>query len=176
MMPGGAASGGADARLLTSPNSFADAALLFGRIAAVIALLPNGLRKIATFEQTALGMGGEMQMIDGRVFPDQTPLFFFPVPELFLAASVCFDLLGALLIILGWHTRKVGAFLALYVLLAMTIYHSDIRNTMDAMQILRNLPFLGSLAIIAGVGGGHWSLDGRAVRGPGATAPAIIRT
>ncbi len=150
--------------MLTPRLSYVDAALLFGRIAAVIALIPNGMRKIATFEQTALGMGGEVQMIGGRPFPDQTPLFHFPVPELFLGASVVFDLLGTALIILGWRTRQVAAFLAFYVFLAMMIYHSDIRHMQDFVQLLRGLPLLGSLLILAAIGGGHWSLDGLAQR------------
>ena len=152
------------ARLLTPPSVPIDAALLFGRVAAVIALLPNGLRKIVTFEPTARGMGGETVMIDGRTFPDQAPLIHFPMPEFFLGGSVLFDLLGAFLILLGWRTRQVAAVLAGYVLLAMTIYHSDIRHMQDVVQILRNLPFLGSLVMLAAIGGGYWSLDGRFAR------------
>jgi uncharacterized membrane protein YphA (DoxX/SURF4 family) len=164
-VPAGAEMGYRMESRLPTPAAFpVDAALLFGRFAAVIALLPNGARKIATFEATARGMGGEVQMIDGRVFPDQTPLFYFPVPELFLAASTTFDLLGAALVLIGWRTRQVALALALYVLLAMTIYHSDIRHMQDAMQILRNLPFLGALVMLAAVGGGHWSIDGLLAR------------
>jgi uncharacterized membrane protein YphA (DoxX/SURF4 family) len=139
-------------------------ALAVARIAAVFALFPNGVRKIATFGPTARGMGGETVNIDGRVFPDQQPLFAFPFPEVFLAGSLTFDLVGALLIVIGLHTRLVAAFLTGYVLLAMTIYHSDIRHMQDAMQILRNLPFVASLLMLAAVGGGHWSLDGKRPR------------
>ncbi|HZH08528.1 MAG TPA: DoxX family protein [Lautropia sp.] len=152
------------ARIPTRSSIHIDAALLVGRVLMVAALIPNGLRKIATFAQTAAGMGGTPQMIDGRPFPDQTPLIHFPLPELFLGASLVFDLLGAALIIVGWRTRAVGTFLAGYVLIAMTIYHSDIRHAMDFMHILRNLPFLAGLLILGAVGGGRWSLDGLAER------------
>ncbi|MFN3387902.1 MAG: DoxX family protein [Allosphingosinicella sp.] len=155
--------------IATPPSPFTDGALLVGRIMIVLALIPNGLRKIATFGPTAKGMGGEPQLMDGRVFPDQTPLFYFPAPELFLGVSIVFDLAGALLVILGLRTRAVSLFLAGYVLLAMTIFHSDIRHAQDVMHILRNLPFLAGLIVLAGVGPGHWSLDGAAARRP---APA----
>lgn len=141
----------------------ADWAMLLGRVMVVLALLPNGARKITTFAQTAAGMGGVPQMIGGRPFPDQQPLFVFPAPELFLGASVLFDILGAVLIILGWRTRTVAACLAGYVLIAMTVFHSDLRHAQDLMQILRNLPFLGGLLLLAAAGAGRWSLDERAI-------------
>lgn len=151
--------------LLPLPRSAPlDAALLFGRVAAVIALFPNAARKIATFEQTALGMGGEVQSIGGRPFPDQTPLFSFPFPEVFLAASVTFDLVGALLVVIGWRTRQVAAFMLAYVLLAISIYHTDIRHMQDAIQFVRNIAFPGALAMLVAAGGGHWSVDGMLLR------------
>lgn len=147
-------------RLLTPRYAPVDVALLFGRFAAIVSLFPNGMRKIATFEPTAAGMGGTVQNIGGRVFPDQTPLFTFPFPEFFLGASIIFDLLGAFLVLIGWRTRQISALLAGYVVLAMVIFHSDIRGMQDVMQLLRNLPFVGSLVMLAAIGGGYWSVDG----------------
>ena len=151
-------------RLATPDEPYVNLALLVGRVLIVVGLIPNGLRKIATFTQTAAGMGGTPQVIAGRAFPDQTPLLAFPMPELFLSASILFDLLGALLIIIGWQTRKAGTVLAAYVLIAMAIYHSDIRHAADLMHLIRNLPFLAGLIVIGGVGAGHWSVDGQLAR------------
>jgi putative oxidoreductase len=142
----------------------ANAALLIGRVLVVLGLLPNGMRKIATFAQTAAGMGGEPQVIGGRAFPDQTPLVTFPVPEFFLGASVVFDLAGAVLVIIGLKTRAVALALAGYVFVAMAIFHSDIRHEMDLMHLIRNLPFLAALMILSASGGGWWSLDGLIAR------------
>ena len=154
----------APSRLATADVAGVNLALLTGRVLVVLALFPNGARKIATFAQTAAGMGGTPQLIAGRPFPDQTPLIHFPVPELFLAVSVTFDLAGALLIVLGWRTRAVALILAGYVALAMAIFHSDIRHAQDLMHLLRNLPFLGGLLLLAAAGGGHWSVDGLLLR------------
>ena len=150
----------------TEDDAAANAALLIGRVLMVIGLLPNGVRKIATFAQTAAGMGGEKQMIGGRPFPDQMPLLTFPVPEFFLGCSVLFDLAGALLIIVGAKTRAVSLFMAGYVLIAMAIFHSDIRNEMDLMHLIRNLPLLAGLMILSASGAGWWSIDGVAARRP----------
>jgi uncharacterized membrane protein YphA (DoxX/SURF4 family) len=151
--------------LAAEEGALPDALLLFARIFIVIALIPNGIRKIATFGQTSAAMGGTPQMINGQPFPDQTPLFYFPFPELFLGASVTFDLLGAVLIILGAWTRAVAMFLAGYVLLAIAIYHSDIRHMQDVIYLLRGLAFPGGLLALVYAGGGAWSVDGWRARG-----------
>lgn len=136
-------------------------AFLLGRLLVVFALLPNGLRKIATFGMTAAMMGGAApQMIDGRLFPPQPPLIHFPAPELFLGASLTLDIVGALMIIAGWRTRAVAAVLAGYCVLAMTIYHGNIGSSEDVRQILRNLPLVGGLLLLAAAGAGAWSVDG----------------
>jgi len=151
-----------------------DLAMLAGRIIVVFQLLPNGLRKIENFELTAAMMGGAPpQMIGGRLFPAQEPLFHFPVPEFFLACSITFDLLLTLFVIVGFCTRSAAAFLMFYIVLAATIYHSDIRGSEDLMALTRILPFLGCLLLIAMVGGGRFTIDGwRARRESSAPSPA----
>jgi len=143
------------------PYSFqTNAALFVGRIMVGIPLLQNGLRKLENFSQTAAGIGGIPQIINGKPFPDQHPLIVFPQPELFLGLSLTFDLLGAVLLIVGLKGRMVGALLAGYVFIALSIFHTDIRGPMDVMQILRNMPFLAVLLVFSGVGAGAWSIDG----------------
>lgn len=151
-------------RIVTPRSRFIDAALLVSRILTVLALFPNGARKIATFDATARGMAGEKMMIDGRLFPNQDPLFHFPFPHLFLGGSIVFDLVGSLLIVLGFRTRAVGMFLTGYVILAMTVFHGNVRNAEDAMHIVRNLSLVAGLLMLAAVGGGWWSLDGMTLR------------
>ena len=137
-------------------------AMLLGRFLVVVQLLPNGWRKIQSFESTAAMMGGAPpQMINGRMFSEQTPLFYYPFPELFLSGSIFFDIALSLLIIVGFRTRTAAGILAAYVCLAMLTYHSDIRNAQDVMAVMRNLPFLGALLILAVTGAGGWSLDAR---------------
>ncbi len=150
--------------LATPDSAYINLTLLIGRILIVLGLFPNGLRKIATFAQTAAGMGGTPQMIGDRPFPDQTPLIQFPVPGFFLGASIAFDLVGALLVVIGWRARTAGFLLAGYVMIAMAIFHSDIRHAQDAMHLIRNVPFLAGLLMISGVGAGWWSVDGRWAR------------
>ena len=143
-------------------DAFRPIGIAIARILIVIGLIPNGIRKIVDFDTIAAMMGGAPPiMIDGRLFPAQEPLFYFPVPGLFLSGAVVFDIVGALLIIIGYRTRMVALALAIYCIVAMAIYHSDINGPMDVVAILRNLPLVGGLIILSGVGAGRWALENR---------------
>lgn len=145
----------------THPQTAA-ATHLAGRVLIVVALIPNGVRKIATFGMTAAMMGGAPPvLVNGRMFPPQAPLLTLPAPELFLAASLALDIAGAAMIILGWRTRAVAAILAAYCALAMTIFHGRIGSAEDVTMLLRNLPLVGGLLVLAAVGAGAWSVDAR---------------
>jgi|GEM_PF-501145 len=151
-----------------TPEAWHAMAMLAGRVLVVAGLIPNGLRKIATFDVTAAMMGGAPPvMIDGRLFPGQVPLFYFPMPELFLGFSILFDIVGALIIMVGWRTRSTALLLAGYCILAITIYHAAIVSPRDVIAIVRNLTLVGGLLLLAGVGAGAWSIDGWRKRGPG---------
>lgn len=150
------------------------AAYLIGRVLIVFALVPNGLRKIAMFGATAAMMGGAApQMIDGRLFPVQPPLVTFPVPEVFLAASLTLDIVGALLVIAGWRTRLAAAVLSGYVITAMTIFHGNVVSPEDVRQIMRNLPLVGGLLLLAAAGAGAWSVDAWRQRRTSTAAAAL---
>ena len=136
-------------------------ALLVGRIMIIMGLLPSGIRKVITFDMTAAMMGGAPSiLIEGKLFPGQAPLFYFPFPEVFLGFSACLDIGGSLLLIFGLKTRSVAAFLAGYCILAITIYHGNIGGPEDIRAILRNLPLVGGLLLLASTGAGQWSIDG----------------
>ncbi len=136
-------------------------AMLVGRLIVIMPFIPNGISKVMNFSLIAGIMGGTVgpQMLDGRLFPTQIPLFYFPMPELFLVISICFDLIGSLLLIAGLRARTVAPALAGYVLFAMLIYHYDVKDGHDVMTILRNLPFVGGLILISAFGAGGWSVD-----------------
>lgn len=140
--------------------SLVNLAMLVGRFIIVFGLIPNALRKLSMFSQTAAGMGGTPQIINGRPFPGVEPLFYFPFPEFFLAASLTFDMVGAILIIVGFKARPVATFMFLYCLLAMAIYHYNLADPGNVMSLMRSLPMVGGLMFIAAVGAGAWSIDG----------------
>jgi uncharacterized membrane protein YphA (DoxX/SURF4 family) len=145
-------------------------AMLAARVVIVAGLIPNGLRKLAGFEQLALAMGGQPQIIGGRPFPpaEIEPLVHFPVPQFFLAGSIVLDLLGALLVIVGFRARAAAGVLVAYCLTAMTIYHYDFTVAENLHSVIRTAPMFGGLLYVAAVGAGDWSIDHwlRQRRGP----------
>lgn len=134
-----------------------------GRLIIVGPLLPNGIGKIGDFKAMAAGMGGVPTILHGHPFPGN-PRLFFPVPEFFLTCSILFDLVGAALIICGLFARPVAAWLAFYCLLAIWIYHSDVGDAENLRALLRNIPLVGGLLVIAGLGAGGWSIDAARAR------------
>jgi putative oxidoreductase len=143
---------------MRSETFWADLATLIGRFIIVFALIPNGLRKISDFATLAAGMGGERVFVGGHPFPGNARLLF-PFPSFFLTCSILFDILGALLVIIGLRARPVAAWLAFYCLFAIWIYHSDFADAENVKALLRNIPLVGGLLFIAGAGPGGWSVD-----------------
>ena len=150
--------------LLSEDRAFLNATLLGGRIASVCALLPNAARKIITFNETAAAMGGAAVMVDGRPWFGQAPLLSFPAPSVFLALSVAMDLFATVLVIFGWKARLAAFLLAGYAIIAIVIFHGDIRSGQDAVGIMRNLSLVGGCLLVAGMGPGWWSIDGLLAR------------
>lgn len=154
-----------------------DLALLLGRLLIVAALIENGIRKIATFGMTAAMMGGAPPItFNGHTFPAQKPLFYFPFPEFFLTGSLCFDLFGALLVMVGFKTRGVALFLAIYIISAITIFHWDNQTLDQVLHVMSIFPFVGGLFLIAALGGGAWSADSWLKRRRGASQSTVTVT
>ena len=143
-----------------------DIALLSGRVLLVLALLPNGLRKIFDFHAIAAGIGGTPQMLHGQWFPATHPLFFLPFPGLFLALSTIMDIGASLCVIAGWRTRTAAALLAGYCVIVTVIYHYEVANPENLKAVVRNLSLIGGLLVVAGAGAGRWSLDFHQARAP----------
>lgn len=88
----------------------------------------------------------------------------FPMPELFAYLSIVIEVGGGILLIIGWQTRKVAWFLALYVLVALGAAHRfweyDVAQRGNQINhFLKNLAIIGGLLFVAVVGPGSASVD-----------------
>jgi putative oxidoreductase len=71
-----------------------------------------------------------------------------PLAPLLLVAAMALMAVGSALVICGWKAR-LGAILLLVFLVPTTlIFHSDVADTMQRIQLLKNLAIMGGLLLV----------------------------
>ena len=83
------------------------------------------------------------------------------VPGALLPLVILLEIGGALLLILGWHTRITAFLLAGFTLLATLIFHSNLGDQTQMLFFLKNLAIVGGLLMVVSLGGGAYSVDNR---------------
>ena len=84
-----------------------------------------------------------------------------PAPSLFALLAIIIEIVGGLLILIGYQTRIVALGLAVYVLISAFIGHSQWGDLNQFQHFMKNMAIVGgSLAFVA-FGAGAYSLDAR---------------
>jgi putative oxidoreductase len=84
-----------------------------------------------------------------------------PMPPLAAVIAIVFELGGGLLMLVGYQTRLVALALAIYVLVAALIAHTNFADGNQMSHFFKNMAIVGgSLAFVA-FGAGRYSIDGR---------------
>ena len=86
------------------------------------------------------------------------------VPSVLLPVVIATEILGALAIILGWHTRIAALLLAGYSLLAALIFHTNFADQIEMIMFLKNVSIAGGFLLLAANAAGPLSLDRRLSR------------
>ena len=86
------------------------------------------------------------------------------VPGMLLPLVIALELLGGLAIILGWQTRVVAFLLAGFCIVSGVLFHGEISDSMQRIQLLKNLGLAGGFLFLVANGAGAWSLDNRRSR------------
>ena len=91
----------------------------------------------------------------------------FPMPEVLIWVAIAIEIGGALLLILGWQTRRVAWLMILFVAIATAMAHrfwefdaAQYANQMN--HFLKNMALIGGLLYVAAFGPGTVSVDERA--------------
>jgi putative oxidoreductase len=127
-------------------STLKDAALLAGRILLGTLFVLEGYGKIAGYAEAV----DYMQR--------------YGVPDILLPLVIAVELVGGILIVVGWQTRAAALALAGFCILAALLFHFDFDSRNQTISFLKNLAIAGGfLALLAG-GPGAWSLDGRAAK------------
>lgn len=126
---------------------------LAGRILVAYLFIPAGIAKIGGFAgqvgyATSVGM---------------------PLPELAVAAGLAIELVGGILLLIGWQTRWAAAVLALFTLVAGFMFHAywsvpADQAMLQAIMFNKNLAIAGGLLAFVAFGAGAWSVDAKCAR------------
>ena len=84
-----------------------------------------------------------------------------PAPEALVWAVIAVELVGALLVLIGWQTRWVAWAMAIFTVATALVGHKFWVDASQATQFLKNLAIAGGFLLLACAGPGRLSVDRR---------------
>ena len=126
-------------------KTYENVADLAGRILISTLFLDSGLDKISGYA----GTQGFMESAG--------------VPGALLPLVIALEVLGAIAVIVGYHTRIVAAALAAFTLAAGVLFHSG-ADQMQQLLFMKNVAITGGFLFLVARGAGEWSIDARRER------------
>ena len=116
---------------------------LIGRILISALFLLNGIFKINNYDGTI----GWMES--------------FGMPGILLIPAIILEVLGPILIIVGYQTRIAAALLSLFCVATAVIFHNDFTDQMQFTSFLKNIALAGGFLILFVNGAKGFSLDNK---------------
>ncbi|KQZ21781.1 hypothetical protein ASD50_05585 [Mesorhizobium sp. Root552] len=120
-------------------------AILVGRVLLSVLFILSGFAKLTAISGTA-GWFGSIGL---------------PLPTVTAVVVGLVELLGGLAILVGFKTRIAAILLAVFTLAATAIAHLDFADQMQVLMLQKNLGLVGGFLLLAAVGAGSISIDGR---------------
>ena len=120
-----------------------DTAALIGRIFLAVLFLLSGLSKLAAPAATqayiaAMGV---------------------PAPELAFFGATAVELVGSVLLIVGFRVRIAAVGLAVFTLMAAVFFHRNFADQNQMIHFMKNIAIIGGLLQVAAFGAGRFALD-----------------
>jgi putative oxidoreductase len=84
-----------------------------------------------------------------------------PLPEVGYGIALVVELLGGLLLVVGYRTRLVAGIIALFTLGAAVAFHNNFGDQNQLIHFLKNIAVVGGLLQVVAFGAGSFSIDGR---------------
>lgn len=112
-----------------------------GRILLGHIFLLAGISKVANYDGTAAYMVA------------------MGVPDLLLPAVIALEILGGLMVIVGYKTRLAAVLLAGFSIIAAVIFHADFSDQIQMILFMKNLSISGGLLLLVSHGAGAISID-----------------
>ena len=114
---------------------------LVARILISALFLLNGIFKISNYDGTVGWMEG------------------FGIPGILLIPSIILEIVGPILIILGYKAKIAAGFLSLFCIATAVIFHNDFSDQMQLGSFLKNIALAGGFLFIFINGTKDFSLD-----------------
>ncbi|TKB45673.1 DoxX family protein [Thalassotalea mangrovi] len=114
-----------------------------GRFLLALMFLVAGLNKIGQYQGT-------------QAFMESVG-----VPGLLLPLVIALEVVGALLLIIGFKTRLVAIALFAFTLIANVLFHANFADQMQMLLFMKNTSVMGGLLMVFALGAGAYSLDNR---------------
>ena len=130
---------------VSGTSGSASAAILVGSIFLSIMFILAGFSKLTAISATA-GWFGSIGL---------------PAPTVTAVVVGLVELVGGLAIAVGYQTRIAAIVIALFTVGATLIAHLDFADMTQQLFFMKNLSITGGLLILAAVGAGSLSVDGR---------------
>jgi len=116
---------------------------LFARILISTLFLINGIFKITNYDGTVDWMEG------------------YGVPGILIIPAIIIEILGPILIIVGYQTKITATFLSLFCLATAIIFHNEFSNKMQLTSFLKNIALAGGFLFLVINGSKKFSLDNK---------------
>ena len=116
---------------------------LVGRILISALFLLNGIFKINNYDGTI----GWMES--------------FGMPGVLLIPAIILEIVGPVLIIIGYKTKLAAGLLSLFCIATAFIFHNDFTNQMQFTSFLKNIALAGGFLILFVNGAKGFSLDNK---------------
>ena len=123
-------------------------AALAGRILIAAIFIISGFGKIGGFDGTAGYMASKG----------------LPIPQVLLVLTILLELVGGILLVVGFKTRWVALAFALWLIPTTLIFHAfwglDAKEAMtQQIQFLKNVAIMGGMLMVCAFGPGALSVD-----------------
>lgn len=82
-----------------------------------------------------------------------------PFPDLAIVVAIVIELVGGLMIALGWKTKLASLVVFLFLIPVTYYFHTNFLDPMQMTMFLKNLSIMGGMLLLAAYGPGKYSLD-----------------
>lgn len=121
----------------------ADILMLVGRILLSIIFIVAGVSKIGGFAAAAAYTGTVL-----------------PFPELLTALVIVLEIVGGVMLLVGYKIKIAAWTLASFTLLTAFLYHFNLADQVQSGFFMKNLAMAGGLLYVAALGAGAYGLGG----------------